>query len=71
MKYCVFNQEVEEEEAEPPKYFRILRENFPECPFLIFGVLFSAIQGSTMPLFALFFGEMIKVFYSSNTSVTS
>nr|XP_022339240.1 multidrug resistance protein 1-like isoform X1 [Crassostrea virginica] len=61
-------EEVEEEEAEPPKYFRILRENFPECPFLIFGVLFSAIQGSTMPLFALFFGEMIKVFIDINES---
>ncbi|XP_062574024.1 ATP-dependent translocase ABCB1-like isoform X1 [Saccostrea cucullata] len=55
-------KEEEEEEFEKPKYFRILRENFPECPFLIFGTLFSAIQGSTMPLFALFFGEMIKVF---------
>lgn len=52
---------VEEEEVDKPKFLRILRENFPECPFLIFGTLFSAIQGSTMPLFALFFGEMIKV----------
>lgn len=55
-------KEEEEEEVEKPKYFRILRENFPECPFLIFGTFFAAIQGTTMPLFAVFFGEMIKVF---------
>lgn len=54
-------KEDEEEEVEKPKYFRILRENFPECPFLIFGTFFAAIQGTTMPLFAVFFGEMIKV----------
>ncbi|XP_048749989.2 ATP-dependent translocase ABCB1-like isoform X1 [Ostrea edulis] len=61
-------EEVEEEEVDKPKFLRILRENFPECPFLIFGTLFSAIQGSTMPLFALFFGEMIKVFIDINSS---
>ncbi|KAK3105070.1 hypothetical protein FSP39_016614 [Pinctada imbricata] len=55
-------EEEEEEEVENPKYFRILRENLPECPFILMGCCGSLINGCTMPAFAIFFGEMIKVF---------
>ncbi|XP_069111959.1 ATP-dependent translocase ABCB1-like isoform X2 [Argopecten irradians] len=53
---------VEEEEYDPPKYFRILRENAPEWHFILLGCIASGIGGCTMPAFAIFFSEMIKVF---------
>lgn len=52
----------EQEEYEPPKYFRMIRENQPECGFIVLGIMSSCVAGCTMPAFAIFFGEMIKVF---------
>ncbi|XP_052083244.1 ATP-dependent translocase ABCB1-like isoform X2 [Mytilus californianus] len=52
----------EQEEYEPPKYFRMIHENQPECGFIVLGIMASCVAGCTMPAFAIFFGEMIKVF---------
>ncbi|CAG2232220.1 ABCB1 [Mytilus edulis] len=52
----------EQEEYEPPRYFRMIHENQPECGFIVLGIMASCVAGCTMPAFAIFFGEMIKVF---------
>ncbi|XP_060073738.1 ATP-dependent translocase ABCB1-like [Ylistrum balloti] len=59
----VDEKEIEEEEYDPPKYLRILRENAPEWHFILLGCIASGIGGCTMPAFAIFFSEMIKVTY--------
>nr|AID66618.1 P-glycoprotein [Anadara sativa] len=50
------------EESEKPNFFRILKANKPEWPFIVMGLFGSAISGGTMPTFAIFFSEMINVF---------
>ncbi|KAL3862668.1 hypothetical protein ACJMK2_008621 [Sinanodonta woodiana] len=52
----------EEEVAEQPGFCRIVKENRTEWPFIFMGCFAAAINGATMPVFAIFFSEMIKVF---------
>lgn len=52
---------LQQEEYEPPRYFRMIHENQPECGFIVLGIMASCVAGCTMPAFAIFFGEMIKV----------
>ncbi|KAK3611392.1 hypothetical protein CHS0354_036589 [Potamilus streckersoni] len=54
--------EEEEEVAEKPGFCRIVRENGSEWPFILIGCFAAAVNGGTMPVFAIFFSEMIKVF---------
>jgi hypothetical protein len=39
----------------------MLQENKPELPFILIGCMAAAVNGCTMPAFAIFFSEMIKV----------
>ena len=61
--YLIIKYIFQKEDYVPPKYFRLLKENTPECVFIIMGCVASGINGCTMPIFAIVFGEMIKVFY--------
>ena len=39
----------------------MLQQNAPEWPWIVLGCISSGINGGTMPAFAIFFSEMIKV----------
>uniref|UniRef100_A0A1I8I8M6 ABC transporter domain-containing protein n=2 Tax=Macrostomum lignano TaxID=282301 RepID=A0A1I8I8M6_9PLAT len=48
--------------ANSPSFFAILRMNKPEWPYILLACVGSLILGGGMPLFALFFSEVIRVF---------
>ncbi|XP_045177444.2 ATP-dependent translocase ABCB1-like isoform X2 [Mercenaria mercenaria] len=57
--------EEEVETAPGAKFCPMLRENKPEWPFIVIGCMSAAVNGCTMPAFAIFFSEMIKVFMNN------
>lgn len=53
-------QEKEEEEALPEvATWEIIKKNASEWPYIVGGILGSAIQGTTIPLYAILFGEIL------------
>ena len=40
---------------------RILRTNSPEWPYIVVGLLGSAVMGGAMPVYAILFGEVLGV----------
>ncbi|KAM4688618.1 ATP-binding cassette sub-family B member 5-like [Discoglossus pictus] len=54
-------------EADPPKvsFLKLLQLNKSEWPYILFGTLAAAINGSLHPAFCIFFGKIIDV-YASN-----
>lgn len=55
-------QEKEEEETLPEvATWEIIKKNASEWPYIVGGVLGSAIQGTTIPLYAILFGEILGV----------
>lgn len=53
---------LEDEEAAPPvSQFRIWKKNLPEWPFLLIGLLSSCAMGAVMPVFSIFFGDILGV----------
>eukprot|EP00057_Strongylocentrotus_purpuratus_P008762 XP_011663236.1 PREDICTED: multidrug resistance protein 1 [Strongylocentrotus purpuratus] len=61
----------EEEEEEIPKasYWEVLKLNAPEWYLIVIGCFFSAILGVTMPVFAILFSEIIKLFSLPNDEI--
>ncbi|XP_067658455.1 ATP-dependent translocase ABCB1-like isoform X1 [Haliotis asinina] len=55
-------EEAEEEEVTKPGFCRMMQENAPELPFIILGCIAASLNGCTMPLFAVFFSEIVRVF---------
>ncbi|XP_052821017.1 ATP-dependent translocase ABCB1-like isoform X1 [Mya arenaria] len=55
-------EEVEQETAPKSGFCSMLRENRKEWPLIVLGCIAAAVNGATMPVFAVFFSEMIKVF---------
>ncbi|KAK7047498.1 tRNA N6-adenosine threonylcarbamoyltransferase, partial [Halocaridina rubra] len=47
-----------DEEYEIVPISRILRLNSPEWPLIVLGVIAAAIQGTSMPIYAILFGEV-------------
>ncbi|XP_041479457.1 ATP-dependent translocase ABCB1-like [Lytechinus variegatus] len=64
--------ETEEEEEEIPKasYWEVLKLNAPEWYLIAIGCFFSAILGVTMPVFAILFSEIIKIFSLPSDEMT-
>nr|XP_053626234.1 LOW QUALITY PROTEIN: ATP-dependent translocase ABCB1-like [Cherax quadricarinatus] len=65
---CIFNispllsqtfQEVEEDEDRQVTLYKILMMNLPEWPYILLGVICSAMMGATTPIFAILFGEVL------------
>ncbi|XP_052275142.1 ATP-dependent translocase ABCB1-like isoform X2 [Dreissena polymorpha] len=56
------DQKVEEETAPKSSFFSMLRMNKQEWPLILVGCINAAINGCTMPVFSIFFSEMINVF---------
>jgi ATP-binding cassette, subfamily B (MDR/TAP), member 1 len=49
-------------------FWRLLKLNGPEWPFLISGSLASAVLGLQMPAFALAVSSILSVFYNPNVN---
>lgn len=50
-------------------YWRLMRLNGPEWPFLISGCFASAVLGMQMPAFALAFSSILSAFYDTDVNV--
>jgi hypothetical protein len=54
--------ECNEEEPPPPvSVTRILKKNMPEWPQILVGSLASIVVSSTVPIFVVLFGDILKV----------
>ncbi|KAK1397437.1 ABC transporter B family member 19 [Heracleum sosnowskyi] len=47
-------------------FFRLLKLNAPEWPYIIMGIVVSILSRIILPTFAIIMSNLIKVFYSSN-----
>ena len=50
-----------QETAPKSSFFSMLRMNKQEWPLILVGCINAAINGCTMPVFSIFFSEMINV----------
>lgn len=50
-----------EEEIEPAPVRRILKFNAPEWPYMLFGAVGAAVNGSVTPLYAFLFSQILGV----------
>ncbi|KAG7166971.1 ATP-dependent translocase ABCB1-like [Homarus americanus] len=48
-----------EEDFTPVSIFKILKTNSSEWPYIVGGVVGSAIQGTTLPVYAILFGDVL------------
>ncbi|CAD7690608.1 unnamed protein product [Nyctereutes procyonoides] len=51
-----------EEEIEPAPVRRILKFNAPEWPYMLFGAVGAAVNGSVTPLYAFLFSQILGTF---------
>ncbi|XP_023344692.1 phosphatidylcholine translocator ABCB4 [Eurytemora carolleeae] len=58
--------EKEREDHLETNYFKILHLNAREWPFILIGVLSSAVMGGVMPSFAFLFGDVLSIFVWEN-----
>ena len=42
-------------------FFKVLRLNLPEWPYIVVGVICATINGAMQPLFAVIFSKIIAV----------
>ncbi|XP_062395061.1 ATP-binding cassette, sub-family B (MDR/TAP), member 4 [Sardina pilchardus] len=62
--------EAEEEEKVPEmSFFKILKWNLPEWPYMVVGVLCAIINGGMQPAFAIIFSKIIGVFAEPDPAV--
>ncbi|KAI8999833.1 P-loop containing nucleoside triphosphate hydrolase protein [Gaertneriomyces semiglobifer] len=47
-------------------FSRIIRMNKPETVYILIALLGSIVNGATQPVFAILFGQFIKVFFTKN-----
>ncbi|XP_070768347.1 ATP-dependent translocase ABCB1 [Enoplosus armatus] len=59
-----FHQDkTEEDEHVPPvSFFKVMRLNLPEWPYILLGTFCAIINGAMQPLFAVIFSKIITVF---------
>ncbi len=50
-------------------FWRLLKLNGPEWPFLLSGLFASAVLGMQMPAFALAFSNILSAFYDTDVAV--
>jgi hypothetical protein len=57
------NTAKEEDDSEVPriKFWRLLRTNGSEWPYILVGLLCSAAMGGVMPIFSLLFGDVTAI----------
>ncbi|NXK58150.1 ABCBB protein, partial [Sylvietta virens] len=57
-----FQESVEEDDAKPVPFTRILKYNASEWPYLVLGSLAAAVNGAVNPLYALLFSQILGTF---------
>ncbi|NWI94247.1 ABCBB protein, partial [Pitta sordida] len=55
-------ESVEDEDAKPVPFTRILKYNASEWPYLVLGSLAAAVNGAVNPLYALLFSQILGTF---------
>jgi hypothetical protein len=63
----IVKTETKEDDLPKPSILRILKLNAPEWKFIVVGVIASAINGGSMPAYAVLFGEVLGVRASSTS----
>ncbi|KAG7282167.1 hypothetical protein CRUP_034914 [Coryphaenoides rupestris] len=61
--------EETEEDAPPVSFFKVLRLNLPEWPYIVVGLICATINGAIQPLFAILFAKIVAVFAASDLEV--
>ncbi|NWU34612.1 ABCBB protein, partial [Hylia prasina] len=61
-KEKIQDESVEEEDAKPVPFTRILKYNVSEWPYLVLGSLAAAVNGAVNPLYALLFSQILGTF---------
>ena len=49
------------EEHPPVDFFRVMKMNMVEWPYITLGILASIVMGGAMPVYAILFGEVLGV----------
>ncbi|KAF3839767.1 hypothetical protein F7725_018484 [Dissostichus mawsoni] len=63
-------EKLEEDENIPPvSFFKIMRLNIPEWPYILVGTICAIINGVMQPLFAIIFSNIITVFAHPDEAV--
>ncbi|KAI9533317.1 Multidrug resistance protein 1 [Dissostichus eleginoides] len=63
-------EKLEEDENIPPvSFFKIMRLNIPEWPYILVGTICAIINGVMQPLFAIIFSNIITVFANPDQAV--
>lgn len=59
----IFKQQLDDvdEHVEPAPVARILKYNRPEWPYMLFGSLGAAVNGSVNPIYAVLFSQILGV----------
>ena len=55
------NKEDDVDSLPSIKFWRLVHANSPEWPFILVGVLSSAVMGAVMPIFSLLFGDITGI----------
>ncbi|KAJ3597609.1 hypothetical protein NHX12_001132 [Muraenolepis orangiensis] len=62
-------EEEKEEDAPPVSFFKVLRLNLPEWPYILVGLICAIINGAIQPLFAILFSKIVAVFSDRDDAV--
>ncbi|KAI1885483.1 hypothetical protein AGOR_G00204160 [Albula goreensis] len=65
------DQPEEEADAPPVSFFKVLRLNAPEWPYIVVGVFCATINGAMQPAFAIIFSKIIAVFAEQDKDIVS
>lgn len=60
MSLCLSRPQTEED-APPVSFFKVLRLNLPEWPYILVGLICATINGAIQPLFAILFSKIVAV----------
>ncbi|KAG9342824.1 hypothetical protein JZ751_015696 [Albula glossodonta] len=63
------DQPEEETDAPPVSFFKVLRLNAPEWPYIVVGVFCATINGAMQPAFAIIFSKIIAVFAEQDKDI--
>uniref|UniRef100_UPI0037E91357 ATP-dependent translocase ABCB1 n=1 Tax=Semicossyphus pulcher TaxID=241346 RepID=UPI0037E91357 len=68
-KFKLGHDKMDEEDAPPVSFSRVMRLNIPEWPYILVGTFCAIINGALQPLFAVIFSKIITVFAEPNQEV--
>lgn len=63
MRLNSFSLFLQDEEAPPVSFLKVMRLNSSEWPYILVGTLCATINGAMQPVFAIIFSKIISVGY--------